>query len=96
MTRKLLRDLPILFSAVTMKMPPSSSRILFMYRAAPEAVTLWPGASEVSGMSLPPFLVQEKLVMAGTASALMVNTLELFSSKLISFIASMNCGLSEN
>ena len=47
-------------------------------------------------ISRPPFLAHEYLVISGVACALTVNTLLLFTSKLISFIASMNCGLSEN
>ena len=66
-----------------------------MKRFGPEAVSLLPGPG-FEGISLPPFLVQEYFVMPGFAFAFIVKTLELFTSKLISFIASMNCGLSEN
>ena len=69
--------------------------MLFMTRLGPVALSLFPGPGFV-GISRPPFLVQEYFVMPGFAFAFIVKTLELFTSKLISFIASMNWGLSEN
>ena len=70
-----------------------SSLILLMWRLGPDAEILWSNDIEISR---PPSLVHEYLVMSGLPFALIVKLLELFTSKLISFIASMNCGLSEN
>ena len=90
---KFFRVFPTLFSAITVYVPASSSCSSFKNNLGPEKYILW---SEFSGIVLSPFLVQENFVISGLAAVFMLNTLELFTSKLISFIASMNWGLSEN